>query len=332
MSRPAGDAEYRYRAAWWLPGPHAQTIWGRVARRARLDAFVECLPTPDGDSIELHQLRAPRGAPHLLLLHGLEGSVRSHYVHDILRGAAKRHWAATLLVFRGCGATPNTARRFYHSGETSDLAHVFRALAARDSAAPWLLCGVSLGGNVLLKFLGELGERVDPRIRAAAAVSVPFDLEAGARRISRGFARIYDRMFLRTLRRKAVAKLSRYPDLFDKVRLSAARSIYDFDEAVTAPVHGFVSAHDYYERSSSRHFLPGIRVRTLLLSAIDDPFLPSDVLKDVTTSARRNPCLVVEVHPKGGHVGFVSGHPWKPQYYAERRVLQFFDRAMETSA
>jgi uncharacterized protein len=323
------DGEYRYRAAWWLPGPHAQTIWGRIARRRRLDASVECLQTSDGDTIELYHLAASPGAPHLLLLHGLEGSVRSHYVHDIMRGAAKRQWAASLLVFRGCGASANTAPRFYHSGETTDLAHVLRTLAARDPAASWLLAGVSLGGNVLLKYLGEQGDGIDPRIRAAAVVSVPFDLEAGARKISRGFARIYDRSFLRTLRRKAIAKLGSYPNLFDKDRLNRARSIYDFDEAVTAPVHGFSSAHDYYERSSSRHFLRAIRVRTLLLSAIDDPFLPQEVLCDVVSVARQNPNLEVEVHRNGGHVGFVSGSPWKPEYYAERRVLEFFDGAME---
>ena len=329
MRRSADDGEYRYRAAWWLPGAHAQTIWGRIARRRRLDASVECLQAPDGDSIELHHLEASPRSPHVLLLHGLEGSVRSHYVHDIMRGAAQRGWAATLLVFRGCGAAANTARRFYHSGETTDLAYVFSTLAARDPDAPWLLAGVSLGGNVMLKYLGEVSQNVDPRIRGAAAVSVPFDLEAGARKISRSFARIYDRTFLRSLRRKALAKLIHYPELFDRGRLNTARSIYDFDETVTAPVHGFASAHDYYERSSSRHFLPAIRVKTLLLSAFDDPFLPGDVLQDVVTLARRNPNLVVEVHPHGGHVGFVSGNPWKPTYYAERRILQFFDRVME---
>jgi uncharacterized protein len=329
VSPSSTDGEYRYRPAWWLPGAHAQTIWGRIARRRRLSASVECLHTSDGDSVELHHIESTRGAPRLLLLHGLEGSARSHYVHDIMRGAARRGWAATLLVFRGCGAAANTARRFYHSGETTDLAHVFETLAARDPSAHWCLVGVSLGGNVLLKYLGERGERVDPRIRGAAAVSVPFDLEAGARKLSNGFARIYDRIFLRTLRRKAVAKLARYPDLFERERLARARTIRDFDESVTAPVHGFQSAHDYYERSSSRHFLAGIRVRTLLLSAIDDPFLPESVLQDVLPVARQNPHLVVEVHRRGGHVGFVSGNPWRPQYYAERRVLEFFDRAME---
>ena len=273
----------------------------------------------------------PRGAPHLLLLHGLEGSARSHYVNGIVGGAAQRGWGATLLLFRGCGSAPNVARRFYHSGETSDLAHVFDALAARTGTSTWFLVGVSLGGNVLLKWLGERADAIDPRIRAAAAISVPFDLEAGARKISRGFSRIYDRTFLRTLRRKALAKLTRYPDLFDAGRLNVARTIYDFDESVTAPVHGFADAHDYYSRSSSRQFLSRIRVRTLLLSSFDDPFLPRHVLEGVVVEARANPALTVEVHARGGHVGFVAGQPWRPVYYAERRVLEFLDSVLETS-
>jgi predicted alpha/beta-fold hydrolase len=266
----------------------------------------------------------------VLLLHGLEGSLRSHYVGGVLSQASARGWGATLFVFRGCGAQPNVARRFYHSGETSDLQQVFITLRARWPGSPWFLAGVSLGGNVLLKWLGELGGSVDRAIVAAAAVSVPFDLEAGARHIDRGFARVYGRNFLRTLRQKAFAKLSRYPDLFDRARLDRAKSIYDFDDVVTAPVHGFDSAHDYYERSSSLQFLPSIRVPTLLLSSRDDPFLPSHVLSRVGSVAARNPRLTLEIHHRGGHVGFVAGRlPWRPVYYAERRVFEFFGAQME---
>jgi uncharacterized protein len=323
--------EYRYQPAWWLPGPHAQTIWGRIARRrSRIRTSVECLSTSDGDGVELHHVHAERGAPRVLLLHGLEGSVRSHYVGGVLGEAQSRGWGATLLIFRGCGSTANTARRFYHSGETSDVALVFAALSARWPESTWMLAGVSLGGNVLLKWLGELGVAADPRIKAAAVVSVPFDLEAGARCISRGFARLYDRSFLRSLRRKALAKLARYPDLFDRVALERARNVYEFDDAVTAPVHGFASAHDYYEQSSSVRFLPALRVRTLLLSASDDPFLPPHVLSRVAEIARSNTRLVVEFQTSGGHVGFVGGaRPWSPTYYAEKRVFGFFDEVME---
>lgn len=329
MSRGTGG-EYRYRPAWWLPGPHAQTMWGKFARRIpRLPFAAECLRTPDGDSLEIHSVPADANAPRVLLLHGLEGSVRSHYVGGILGQVQDRGWGGSLVVFRGCGSAENAARRFYHSGETTDLAFAFATLSARWPESRWFLVGVSLGANVLLKWLGERGDAIDGRIQAAAAISAPFDLEAGARKISRGFARIYDLSFLRSLRRKAMAKLSRYPDLFDRTRLESARNVFDFDDAVTGPVHGFAGARDYYERSSALRYLSSVRVRTLLLSAADDPFLPSEVLTRVREVAAKNPALSVEFHPRGGHVGFVGGRPWRPFYYAESRVLRFFEAAME---
>ncbi len=323
--------EYRYRPAWWLRGGHAQTLWGRFARpSAGVATSVECMSTPDGDAIEVHHVSATPNAPRVLFLHGLEGSPRSHYVGGAFREARERGWGASLMVFRGCGSQPNTARRFYHSGETGDVNLVFRRLTARWPDSPWLLLGVSLGGNVLLKWLGELGETADPRIRAAAAISVPFDLEAGARHIARGFARIYDASFLRSLRRKALAKLTRYPDLFDRAALARARSVYDFDEAVTGPVHGFASARDYYEKSSSQRFLADIRVPALLLSSRDDPFLPQEVLERIERVVTRNPALTTEFHRGGGHVGFVAGAwPWRPFYYAEWRAFRYFESVVE---
>jgi predicted alpha/beta-fold hydrolase len=332
MSRRAGG-EYRYRPAWWLPGGHAQTLWGRFARPAhRLLLTTECLRTPDGDGLEIHSVPASADVPRVLLLHGLEGSVRSHYVGGILAQSQERGWGGSLVVFRGCGAADNVARRFYHSGETSDLAFAFATLSARWPETRWLLVGVSLGANVLLKWLGECGDAVDRRIMAAAAISAPFDLEAGARKISRGFARVYDRNFLRSLRRKALAKLSRYPDLFDRARLARARTVFEFDDAVTGPVHGFADSRDYYDRSSALRYLSKVRVRTLLLSSVDDPFLPAEVLTRVRTVAAENSALNVEFHPHGGHVGFVGGAPWRPSYYAESRVFEFFDEAMEEKA
>ena len=306
-------------------------MWGRFARRIpRVPTTIEYLPAGDGDRIELHHL-APSDAdgPRLLLLHGLEGSPKSHYVGGVLEQARIRGWGVTLMVFRGCGSAPNEARRFYHSGETEDLRLCFGTLSARWKTR-WCLAGVSLGGNVLLKWLGEEGATLVGRVRSAAVVSVPFDLEAGARHIGRGVARIYDRSFLRSLRRKAMKKLRRYPDLFDVEKLSRARTVYDFDDVVTGPVHGFADARDYYHRSSSLHFLERIRVPTLLLSARDDPFLPRELLDRVAAVASRNACITTEVHERGGHVGFVSGPvPWRPFYYAEWRMLDYFEQVME---
>jgi len=316
-----------YSPAWWLPGPHARTLWGRFFRRTPpLATRVERWNTDDGDFIDIVRLDAPAGAPHLVMLHGLEGTARSHYVRGMFLEAAQRGWAADLLLFRGCGAELNRAPRFYHSGETGDLDAVARKLLAADSSAPFLLAGVSLGGNVLLKWLGELGEAAHARVVAAAAVSVPFDLARASRHIDRGFSRIYQHHFLRSLRKKALAKLDRYPDLASRERVEFARTLYDFDDVVTAPVHGFSGADDYYARSSSIRFLSSIRVPTLLLSAVDDPFLPREVLDQVRRVVADNPRVEIEFVPKGGHVGFVSGqNPLQPVYYAEQRVAHFFD-------
>jgi predicted alpha/beta-fold hydrolase len=237
-----------------------------------------------------------------------------------------------LLLFRGCGTEPNNAPRFYHSGETGDLAFALERIRAESGDTPIALAGVSLGGNVLLKFLGERADTMPPQVRAAAAISVPFDLERGARHIARGVSRIYDRHFLRTLRAKALAKLERYPDLFDRGRLDSARNIYEFDDAVTAPVHGFADAHDYYARSSALRWIDRIRVPTFLLSAQDDPFLPARVLLEVEEIARRNRFLHLEFSPRGGHVGFVEGRvPGRPFYYAEWRACEFLASALERS-
>lgn len=319
-----------YSPAWWLPGPHARTIWGRFFRRTPpLETRIERWETDDQDFIDLVRLDAPAGRPHLVMLHGLEGTAQSHYARGLFLEAARRGWAADLLLFRGCGAEPNRARRFYHSGETSDVAVVARRLLSADRLAPFFFAGVSLGGNVLLKWLGEIESTVDQRIRAAAAVSVPFDLARACRYIDRGFSRVYQRHFLQSLRRKALAKLERFPDLASRERIEAARTLYAFDDVVTAPVHGFRNAEDYYSRSSSIRFLEGIRVPTLLLSAYDDPFLPGEVLDDVARIAARNPRIEIEFPAKGGHVGFIGGqNPLRPLYYAERRIAQFFDHVL----
>jgi len=323
-----------YRPAWWLPGRHARTIWGRLGRpQAVVPTRRESWETPDGDVVEIERLDAPEPVPahrpRLLVLHGLEGTIRSHYIQGMLAEAQRRGWSADVLLFRSCGGSPNRARRFYHSGETGDLAMVVDRLATTAPAAPLVLAGFSLGGNVLLKYLGERGDAVPGVVRGAAAVSVPYDLARGAEEISRGFARVvYERSFLRSLKAKVEAKLGRYPDLVDRARLVGARSLRAFDDVVTAPLHGFTGADDYYARSSALGYLAGIRRPTLLLSARDDPFLPAAVLDDVRAVASRNSALEVEFVDRGGHVGFVAGAaPWRAEYYAERRVMSYLEAA-----
>ncbi len=325
--------EVTYTPAWWVPGPHLRTMWGRLTRR-RLTTPVrtERWTTPDDDVLELRRLDPPGSAgpttPHLVFLHGLEGGVHSHYVANLFAEAARRGWSADLVLFRGCAGELNRTRRFYHSGETTDFDFALRRIVAERPEAPIGLAGVSLGGNVLLKWLGERGDDdVPANVRGAVAVSVPFDLARGCRYLSRGFSRAYERFFLRSLVDKARRKLARHPDLCDAAALDRVRTLWDFDDVVTAPVHGFRDALDYYTQSSSIHYLSGVRVPTLLLSASDDPFLPPEVLDDVCSIAGGNAALEVEFVRRGGHVGFVSGRvPWRAVYYAEWRVADFLSR------
>jgi predicted alpha/beta-fold hydrolase len=314
-----------YSPAWWLPGPHAQTIWGKLFRHQPAQPTeVERWETPDGDFIDIHRLKAPPPAPRLILLHGLEGTIQSNYAQGFLGEARRRGWAADMLIFRSCGQELNRTKRFYHSGETTDLAFVIDRILAEIPRQPMILAGVSLGGNVLLKYLGERGTSLPAQIKAAAAISVPFDLRRASKYIDRGFSRLYQRHFIRSLKQKAIKKLARFPDLVAPDRLSRVRTMYEFDDLMTAPLHGFADAADYYSRSSALGWIDQISIPTLLLSSFDDPFLPREVLDEVDAIAQRNPALQPEFSLHGGHVGFVSGHnPFRPSYYAERRACDF---------
>lgn len=333
--------QHTYAPAWWVPGPHLRTLYGRFSRSLRrrrtVPDRVERWTTPDDDVLELRRLDPAGGsagnAPRLVLLHGLEGGMHSHYVANFFAEAAERGWGCDLILFRGCNGEPNRARRFYHSGETSDVAFAIDRIIGENPARPLALAGVSLGGNVVLKYLGERGDTMPPQVKAAAAMSVPFDLARGCRHIQRGFSRVYERHFLKSLKAKARAKLARYPDLIaDAAALERVQTLWEFDDVVTAPVHGFDSAEDYYTRSSSIRFLQGIRVPTLLLSAEDDPFLPREVLAEVREIARTVPALEVEFVKRGGHVGFVSGwRPWRPLNYGEWRMTQFMEERFAAS-
>jgi uncharacterized protein len=315
----------RFSPAWWLPGPHSQTLWGKLFRQQELQPTeIERWDTADGDFLDIHHLNTHGASTRLLVLHGLEGTIRSHYAQGLLSEARKRGWAADMLIFRSCGKDINLTRRFYHSGDTSDLEMVIGRILADFPDQILVLAGVSLGGNVLLKFLGERGSSLSPRIRAAAAVSVPFDLSRASRFINRGASKIYQWHFMKSLRRKVLLKLERFPELIERQELMALRTMFEFDNELTAPVHGFRDAEDYYTQSSSLPWLSRISIPTLLLNAADDPFLPAEVLDDVRHTARENPSLIVEFPARGGHAGFIGGHnPFRPVYYMERRVCDF---------
>lgn len=314
------------RAAWWLPGPHLPTIFGKVIRRVpETPTSRERWPTPDGDVFSVERLRGQAGAPRLVIFHGLEGGLHSTYARGLLHQAYQRGWWADLVLWRTCdGVTVNAVRRSYHSGASDDADVALTRIIRADPDRPTLLHGVSLGGNVLLKWLGERGDTVPAAIRAAVAVSVPFDLAAASARIDRGWSRLYGRFFLRTLKAKTAAKLSRYPDVIDGSVLSRIRTLWEFDELVTGPVHGFRGAAEYYAQSSSINFLNRVRVPTLLLSSRNDPFLPPSVLDRVAVIASNNPCVTCCFPRSGGHVGFIGGKtPLTADYWMERATLDW---------
>lgn len=277
----------------------------------------ERLETPDGDFLDLDWVdgQSPAMArPLLVLFHGLEGSSRSHYARALMHAVAEHGWHGVVVHFRGCSGETNRLARAYHSGDSAEIAWVLEALSLRNAQ----LCavGVSLGGNALLKYLGEHGTQA--RLQAAAAVSVPYDLAAANRMLSHGMGLLYARHFLRSLIPGSLAKAERFPDhpgYTDLAAIRTARTLRDFDGTVTAPLHGFRDADDYYTRSSSAQYLLGISVPTLLIHAANDPFLP---VTAIPSPERLPACVQLEVSSRGGHVGFVSGTTpghlaWLPQ-------------------
>jgi hypothetical protein len=319
-----------FRPAWWLPGPHLQAVGARLLRpRGRVRCERERLELADGDFVDLDWVieaggRSPdRDAPLVLVLHGLEGSSSSDYVLSTHCALASRGLASLALNFRSCSGEPNRLPRFYHSGDTGDAAAVLKLLRERFPARRIGAVGFSLGGNVLLKLLGECGSggREGLAPDAAVAISVPFDLSAGITTLEQGLGPLYQRYFLRKLRRKVRAKRTVLHRHLDVDALLAVRTLRDFDDLATAPLHGFADSADYYRRSSSKPVLGAIQVPTLLIHAADDPFLPSSAIPRAEVEASPHLNAIFPEH--GGHVGFVSGPPWAPVFWAEQTAADF---------
>lgn len=318
-----------FRPARWLPGAHLQTLFSPLLRKPpALQRQRQRVSLKDGDFLDLDWYGPDQPqSPCVLLLHGLTGSSDSLYILGQQRALAARGWRSVAVNWRGCSGEPNQLARGYHSGASEDLAEVVEQLRAADPSRPLAAIGYSLGGNILLKYLGETGD--DCPLVAAAAVSVPFRLDQCADRIKVGFSRVYQARFMRDLLAYVVNKkrLFTHQGLSgEQARLDALGSLegmdsfWDFDERVTAPLHGFASAQDYYRRCSSRFFVGAIRVPTLIIQALDDPFVyPHSVpeLQELSATTR------MELHPRGGHVGFVEGSPWRPKYYLERRLPEW---------
>ena len=323
-----------YRAPRWLPGGHLQTLYAAtLLPRPGVAYRRERWETPDGDFIDLDWVESQdpgsriadrERTPLVVLFHGLEGSSRSHYALALMAALRERGMRGVVVHFRGCSGEPNRLPRAYHSGDAREIDWILRRLRARNAGIPVFAAGISLGGNALLKWLGESGGAAGFVINAAAAVSAPLDLMAAGDALGQGFSLIYARNFLVTLRAKSLAKLERFPGLYDAEAVRASRTLREFDDLVTAPLHGFRNTDDYWTRASSKPGLAGIRVATLVVNARNDPFLPAPALPRPEDVSR---AVTLEQPEEGGHVGFVGGvfpgnYDWLP-----RRILAFFAAA-----
>jgi uncharacterized protein len=312
----------KYAAPPWLPGGHLQTIFpATCVARPTVAYRRERWDTHDGDFIDIDFVDGEHGQPFVVLFHGLEGSSDSHYARALMAHVAQCGWSGAVPHFRGCSGELNRAPRFYHSGDAQEIDWIVRRLAAerKRTGARFYAAGVSLGGNALLRWLGESQHQAEI-IDAACAVSAPLDLAAGGAALSRGLNRMYTRHFLQTLKPKCLRKLDQFPGLFDREDMLSARNLYEFDNVVTAPLHGYRDTDDYWDRASARHVLSDITVPTLVLNARNDPFLPA---RHLPLAASRHVTLDYPRH--GGHVGFaVGGLPgrlnWLPQ-----RLLGFLE-------
>lgn len=307
----------------WLPGGHLQTILPFLRKGVLPTYRRERIATPDGDFIDLDwidvgQARPAPDAPLLVLFHGLEGSSASHYARSLMRATGEAGWRGVVVHFRGCSGEPNQLVRAYHSGDADEIDWILRVLRSRAGRAPLHATGVSLGGNALLKWLGEREGAVANIVQSAVAVCAPLDLTLSGHALARGFNRIYTRHFLATLITKAERKHAHFPGSFDIRRARAARTLHAFDDAYTGPVHGFRSADDYWRRASSKPWLGGIHVPTLILNAANDPFVPREALPDPARLAR---AVRFECPAGGGHVGFITGTPPGRTDWLARRIL-----------
>jgi hypothetical protein len=306
----------QFRPAWWLSNPHLQTIWGTLFRRQpRLELRTERLELADGDFVDL-AWSGPASGAMVLVLHGLEGTLNSHYARGLLRTLNNLGYRTCFMHFRGCSGEANRLPRSYHSGETGDLQEVVEHV--RHRTALHAAVGFSLGGNVLLKWLGEQQESA--AISKAVAVSVPFRLDDAARRLEGGLSRVYQQHLLNKLKQKYRVKFSQMPSPL-RVNLDNIKTFYQFDDAITAPLHGFHNADDYYTRSSSYPFLKRIRTPSLVIHAIDDPFMWPGTVPD---NSDLSPAVTLELASHGGHVGFITGPvPGLARYWLDERIGQW---------
>jgi predicted alpha/beta-fold hydrolase len=316
-----------FRPAGWLRNRHAQTVLPSLpwAWRQRPELRREVLKLPDGDETAVDWVVAtedtPKTSPLLVILHGLESSAESAYARMLMVAATERQWRCCVLHFRDCGDYRNLLPRRYHAGETNDLRYFVNKLESDGQFGPIVAAGYSLGGNVLLKYLGESGDNCP--LRGAAAVCVPFNLHLCAEALNRGISKGYQRYLLKRMKQSVRQKFDPHTAAFDWDRAMQAKTFAEFDDAVTAPLHGFAGKDDYYDKCSSVHFLKHIERPTLIVNAVDDPFMTPSV---IPTADQLSEHVTLEVSEYGGHVGFIEGGtPWQPRFYLPGRLIGFLE-------
>lgn len=314
-----------FQPARWLLNRHAQTVYPSFpwASQSGPQLRRESLDLPDGDVTAIDWMvpdtALPKSAPTLVILHGLEGSSRSPYARMLMQAAFARGWQSCVLNFRDCGDYRNRLPRRYHAGETNDIRFFLDGLQAAGFDGPLMAVGYSLGGNVLLKYLGETGNQTP--LVAAAAVSVPFDLDKCSDALNTGISKGYQHYLLKRMKNAVTQKFNQHTAAFDWSKAMNARTFAEFDDAVTAPLHGFKGKDDYYARCSSGQFLKDIQRPTLIINSLDDPFMTPGV---IPAEDRVGEHVTLEVSEAGGHVGYVvGGTPWRPRYYLPERLLGF---------
>lgn len=307
-----------YRPPFWLPGGHLQTIWPALFRRCKLvTTQAERLELDDGDFLDLAWSSPGESDRVAILCHGLEGSFIAPYIQGMARALYSRGWTVVAWNYRGCGSVQNRHATFYHSGKTEDLAQVVGYVLERLPRATVDLVGFSLGGNLLLKYLGESVTQLPRNIGRVVAISAPCDLSSCARMLKKKRNYMYSNRFLSSLRRKIRKKSELFPDSIDLQLLKGLKSLNDFDERYTAPLHGFESAEDYWRRSSSKQFLGSIRSEALLVNAVNDPILGSECYP--VEEAKQSAYFHFEMPLGGGHLGFGGG----VENWIERRTVEF---------
>ena len=307
-----------FNPAWWLRSPHLQTLWPVFfKKRHKLDLTTEQVELDDGDFVDLRWSKK-QSDKVVLVLHGLEGKLSSHYANGVMHQLEQSGYRPVFMCFRGCSGRINRLARAYHSGETGDLSFIVEHINNTTGKHPYGVIGYSLGGNVLLKWLGETG--ADNPVKKAVAISVPYQLHDAARRLETGVSKIYRDHLLRSLRKTYSEKFSRIKSPLD-VDIKQLKSFWDYDDKVTAPLHGFDGAQDYYDRCSSRQFLKDIRVPTRMIHAADDPFMFDSTVPDEN---ELSPAIDLLLSTNGGHVGFIAGdNPFRTYSWSERKILEF---------